>query len=295
MSGLFREKAKENYSEQFSVDRNISKINIPAYVFSALFVIGIVLAGVWLFCGNIATTVEISGIVYPADGIKNIVANNDGIVTGISVKKGDSVSIGDTIALMPSDDVLTQLANQSDTNNIENLRKQYENNSVIKSQYTGTVYYAVPSGKYVKKGDVIAAVASVRNDDNTRQIYALVPTSSKENIKSGCKVQVSPDFAPREKYGYLNGYVSFVDENITDSENIDEAYKAYNTSSLIQEGESYVAVHIALVADSSTESGLNWSNKKSGSLDVEMGTVCDASVVISEKTPFEWLFGGVLQ
>ena len=116
MSGLFREKAKENYSEQFSVDRNISKINIPAYVFSALFVIGIVLAGVWLFCGNIATTVEISGIVYPADGIKNIVANNDGIVTGISVKKGDSVSIGDTIALMPSDDVLTQLANQSDTN-----------------------------------------------------------------------------------------------------------------------------------------------------------------------------------
>ncbi|MDO4299793.1 MAG: biotin/lipoyl-binding protein [Clostridia bacterium] len=296
MGNLFRKEAIDNYKDQFSIEKNITKLSFSTFFLVLIFILGLIFTVVWFIFGNVVNTVDVTGIVYPTAGIDKITASISGIVSDITIKTGESVKAGDIIAVIPNEEVLKQLnqavSSNSDDAVIEKLRQDYYNTSVITSKTDGTVLSVSSEGAYVNTGDAVASVAARRNDNNQRQIFAFIPTSQKNNISKGCAVQVSPNYAPREKFGYINGYVADIGESIITKSDAQKEFAVYNIPNILDENETYIAVYINLLSDENTESGLYWSESRSGNINVETGTVCSSSIVISEKPPYKWLLGG---
>lgn len=296
MGNLFRKEAVENYKKQFSIDKQITKLSFSSIFLILLFGLGLLFTSVWFIFGNIVNTVNVTGIVYPTDGIEKITVSKSGMISDITVEVGEDVKVGDIVAIMPDEDILNRIdeavTNNEDKKIIEELRQDYYNNSIIVSKTDGKVLSAYDDGTYVQAGDAIVTVAAKRKDNNQRQIFALLPTSQKNNISKGCAVQVSPNYAPREKFGYINGYVADIGESIITKSDAKKEFDVYNIPNILDENETYIAVYINLLSDANTESGLNWSEINSGNIDVEIGTVCSSSIVVSEQPPYKWLLGG---
>ena len=296
MADLFRKKAVDNYKEQFSIDRQITRLSFSAGILTLIFVLGLLFTAVWFVFGNIVTTVNIDGIVYPTAGIDKITAANAGVISDITVSIGDSVKVGDTIAIIPDEEILNKIDEAIKSNCdevlIEKLQQDYYNSSVITSKTEGTVLSVSTKGTYVQAGDALASIAAKQKDNNNRQIFAFLPTSQKNNIIKGCAVQVSPNYAPREKYGYINGYVADIGEEIITKSDVQKEFDVYNIPNLLEDNETYIGVYINLLPDENTYSGLKWSVSSSGNINVETGTLCSSLIVISEQPPYKWLFGG---
>lgn len=296
MANLFRKKAVDNYKEQFSVDTHISKISFPNLLFSVLFIAALVFFLIWFMFGNIVNTVNIKGIVYPTAGVENITAVEAGVISDINVEVGDNVKVGTIVAIVPNEAILKNINNAAENNAdkkvIDKLRQDYYSSSVIVAKTSGTVLKTCNEGDYVDKGTPIVTVAANRSEDNQRQILAFLPTSQKNNINKGCNVQVSPDYAPREKFGYINGYVADIDDVVITKSDVESSMNVFNIPNLLEDNENYIAVHINLLPDADTASGLSWTQKNSGNIDVGIGTLCNNSIVVEKNPPYKWLFGG---
>lgn len=296
MANLFRKKAVDNYKEQFSIDTHISKLSFPTLLFCILFIMALTLALIWFVFGNIVNVVNIVGIVYPTSGVKNITSYKSGVISDINVDVGDEVRVGDIVAIIPDDTILQSInnaiANNSDKNIIDKLRQDYYSSSIVVSKTAGTVLKTSRDGDYVDAGTPIITVAASRSEDNQRQILAFLPTSQKNNINKGCNVQVSPDYATREKFGYINGYVTDIEDVVITKSEVESSMNVFNTPNLLEDDENYIAVYINLLPDTDTASGLSWTQKSSGNIDVEIGTLCDNSIVVANNPPYKWLFGG---
>lgn len=291
MSNLFRKKAVESYKEQFSTDRQIKSLPLPLLLLMSLFFIGFFLLCIWCIFGNISKSVEVTGVVYPNGGIIKIISEQDGKLETVLAKKGDDIELNEVIAVIPQNDILDNI-NLAEGREKEELRKQYNEKSIIHSNVSGKIIYIADEGSVIEKGDIIATIAYNKKEINNKQILAFLPTEMKNSVYKGCQVQVSPNYASREKYGYINGYVQKVENSVITKNEAEKYYDIYNIPNLIQEDKTYVAVYINLISDESTESGLNWSNKNSGNIDVEMGATCKGEIIISEQPPYKWLFGG---
>lgn len=296
MGNLFRKEAVNNYKEQFSINRQIKKLSFSTIFLVLIFMLGILFFAVWFVFGNITSTVNVNGVVYPTAGIDKITASKAGQISDVVVNIGENVKVGDIIAIIPNEEILNKIddavLNKKDKVLIEKLRQDYYNMSVITAKSDGVILSVLSEETYVNTGDIIASIAARQNDNNERQIFAFLPTNQKNSVIKGCSVQISPNYAPREKFGYINGYVADIGQSIITKSDAKKSLDVYNIPNLLDENETYIAVYINLLSDENTESGLDWSESRNGNIDVETGTVCSSSIVISENPPYKWLLGG---
>ncbi len=290
MNNLFRKKAVDSYREQFNTDKQIKSLSMPTLMLYMLFFCGLVFLIIWCVFGNISKSISIRGVVYPDGEIVNIIAGEEGNIQTILAKKGDVVDLNEAIAVIPQTEILDNVNSE----NAEDVKKSYRTKSVIRSTVSGKIIEIAKEGSLIKKGDTVATVACSKKENNNKQILAFLPTDMKNRVEKGCNVQVSPNYASREKYGYINGYVEDIGKSIITKTSVEKNYGSYNIPNLVEENETYIAVYINLISDETTESGLNWSNKNSGNIDVGMGVVCENEIIISQQPPYKWLFGGGL-
>jgi hypothetical protein len=98
------------------------------------------------------------------------------------------------------------------------------------------------------------------------------------------EVQVSPDYAPREEYGYIYGKIEKVGENpVTPREIVKNFGSVQYVQGLIPQGN---VIEISVVLDSNA-AGLKWSNKKGKSISVTNGSYCNVLIVTRERKPYE--------
>ena len=296
MGNLFRKEAMDSQRDELSINRHTTRLTSPTLALSIIFSIGLIFTILWLLFGNIVNSVTIEGVVFPSGGIEKINVVKSGIITDVTVKVGDSVEVGDIIAIVADEEALNQIKDAvtrgADEATINSLRQSYYSNSVVVSKTEGTVVSVLEEGKYINTGEILAEIAASRVDNNPRQILAFLPTNQKLNIVEGCTVQVSPDYAPREKYGYINGYVSYISPEIISKTDAQKNLNIYNIPSLLNEDSGYIMVYINLLPDENSVSGLDWSENRSNNINVEWGTICTSSVVVSEMPPYKWLLGG---
>ncbi len=117
-------------------------------------------------------------------------------------------------------------------------------------------------------------------------VYCFVPLGASKRLGTGMAVQVSPDYAPREEYGYILGVVESVGAQPLSEEEIALTFgNLQYVQELITSG-NMVAVTVALER---TDGELQWSSQKGESLAVTSGSYCDLLVVIRERKPYELL------
>ncbi|MBR6399592.1 MAG: hypothetical protein IKS17_00025 [Firmicutes bacterium] len=296
MEKLFRKEAVDNYKDRFAINRIVPRVPFRIWAICILFVVGIMFSAVWLVFGRVTTTVNVDGVVFPPDGFEEVSAWESGVISDISVDVGDEVEAGDIVAVVSDSYRIEEIERVKkegkDAETVDNLQRHYLDDFVIRSKFDGLVVSRAAKGSFLLSGDSVAKIAVHKANGNAKRVIAFLPTSNRYIVQTGCEVQISPDYAPREKYGYISGYVSYVGTDTVTKKTLDSKYDEYNVSELLQDGKTYFAVYIDFALDDKNEGELVWSLEESRSIPVELGSNCRATIVVYKETPLEWLLGG---
>ncbi len=117
-----------------------------------------------------------------------------------------------------------------------------------------------------------------------QSVYCYVPISTSKKIKQGMAAQISPDYASREEYGYINGIVESVGTSIVTSDTL--ASNFYDPQIVLPTVSA--AMQTGNVVEIKVKMG-DWSTEKGKSLDVTDGTECVMDVVVGETRPIEFV------
>ena len=290
---LFRKEAVESFSSKSGIKCAFRAVRIKTAVFTTLLALCAMTFAFWLVFGTIYETVTVSGAIWPAKNNGDVYAVYDGTLSKAVVSEGDTVKAGDILAVIPQEDILAAIETGqqngiSDTE-LQRLYDEYDSRSMIRSAVDGAVTYIADENSYMTEGAKVASVVPYDESGNNRTLTAFIPSDSSGFITLGMDVQVMPDFAPRDEYGYIRAYISEIASYPVTGQNVRETSGELLAGPL-DDTESYIRIEITLIPDMAARSGLKWSNPSSGSIDVAMGTVCTADIVIKECRPYEWLF-----
>ena len=118
-------------------------------------------------------------------------------------------------------------------------------------------------------------------------IYAYIPLNDAVRLKEGMQVQISPEYAAREEYGYLLGKIASADKQLIGKDELIQKYGDIEfLQGLLPKG-NFVEVVIALERH---DGKMQWSHKNGSVLNLEKGAYCTALVIIEERKPYELVF-----
>lgn len=115
-------------------------------------------------------------------------------------------------------------------------------------------------------------------------VYCYMPLSASKKLSQGMAVQVSPDYAPREEYGYIYGKVESIGEKpITEADLVKTFGNIQYVQGIVPQG-NVVEIKVSLKR---SEGQLIWSNQKGQSIAVTSGSNCNLLIVTKERKPYE--------
>lgn len=254
---------------------------------------------IWAMTGSISDTVHTEGVVFPQNGVEIIRSAEGGQVRDVLIMAGDSVDAGMTVAVMAQDVLLDQIEvwkADPDVNRvlIDDLQADYGNKSLIRSQVSGKVISAAKAGDFIEPGQEIARVVRQARYANDHQVICYMPAALAKRLSVGMEAQVSPDFAPREEYGYMIGVIVSISPYPVSQEEIETAVGSLATGMNIRQDTSLMEVRINLALDSAvpgTQARMLWSNPKGRFIDISMGTLCKVQIIVSRRTPIQLMLG----
>ena len=123
-------------------------------------------------------------------------------------------------------------------------------------------------------------------DAGVSAVYSYLPIEDTKHIEPGMKVRISPDYAPREQYGYIYGTVESVGHSPVNTDNL-RATLAENFD-LIQLPSGNV-IEVIVKIEIQNGSPL-WSTSRGASVEVITGSTCYMDVITAERKPYELMF-----
>lgn len=118
-------------------------------------------------------------------------------------------------------------------------------------------------------------------------VTAVVPADSAARLKVGMDVQVSPNGADRESYGYLKGKVESISQYPASQQDLEALLgNAQLAANLLEDGRGQLMI-VAMEKDEESVSGLQWSSDKGSEVEVKTGTIASLQVVVKNQKPIE--------
>lgn len=119
-------------------------------------------------------------------------------------------------------------------------------------------------------------------------VFCYVPLSVSKKLSEGMSVQISPDYAPREEYGYIFGLIQRIgDQPVTDADILETFGNMNYVQGIVPAG---VVVEIRVIMEKNENGKLKWSNQGGESIVVSNGSHCNILVVIKDRKPYELVF-----
>ena len=103
------------------------------------------------------------------------------------------------------------------------------------------------------------------------------------------KVLIYPSTVNKQEYGHMEATVVNVDDYITSTTDMQRQLGDSNLVESFMQNGPVVEVRCELKTDPNTVSGYYWSSNKGASVNIDGGTMMEASIVISEKPPISLL------
>ncbi len=126
---------------------------------------------------------------------------------------------------------------------------------------------------------------AVTDSSGVQKVYCYVPIAVSKRLSKDMDVQISPDYADREEYGFINGKILYVGGNVVTEEYLSSKFEnpqlvipMVNTA--MQQG-NIVEIEISME---------NWSSEKGAGIEITDGTACSASAIIGTTKPYELIF-----
>lgn len=117
-----------------------------------------------------------------------------------------------------------------------------------------------------------------------QEVCCYVPISTSKRLKEGMDVQISPDYAGREEYGYVNGKITSVGKDVVTSEYLQENFE--NPQVVLP------AVQVAMQSGNVVEIRMSigeWSNEKGKQITLSEGANCAVQAVVGETKAYQFI------
>lgn len=293
---IFRKSSLESVSSPEQLNEYIKVINPGIFIILAGVAAIVAAAALWSVFGSVSDTVHVKGVIFPQDGVVDVIPEVEGRISDIRVKNGDFVNAGQIISVIPQDNLIERInemkaSDNPNTKEINSLIDEYENESIIVSPVSGIVTKVMNTGENASKEKPVASIIKQEKYANDKQVICYIAASVSKKLSIGMEVQVSPDFAPREEYGYMHGIITSIGTHPVTAAEINSAIgDIQSKSDLLPEG-SAVEVRINLTVDPNSQDLIKWSNKKGEKIQVSIGTNCNILVVVKKQHPIELIFG----
>ncbi|WHH58780.1 biotin/lipoyl-binding protein [Petroclostridium sp. X23] len=292
---LFRKSSLERISSPEQLNEYIKITNPGIWCTLAGLLALMAAVGFWSFLGTVSDTVSAKGMIFPQNGVIAVNPLSGGRITDIRVKVGDFVQAGQIIAIIPQEEILQQIQElkhdqNADQKNVKSLISSYESHSIIVSPVSGIVLEARRENEMVSSSDAVAKIVKQEKYADDKQVICYIPTSEAKKLSTGMGVQVSPDFAPREEYGFMYGHITSIGKYpVTQADVLSAIGSTQYAEGLLPPGNC-VEVKITLVIDPDADNKIKWSNKKGESIPLSIGTNCNLLIVVNERRPYELVF-----
>lgn len=140
-------------------------------------------------------------------------------------------------------------------------------------------------GVIPKTVDISGVVATNISGDSG--VYCYVPIGTSKRLAPGMDVQISPEYADKEQYGYIKGKVISVGSKVVTDEylasNFPEPQMVYSAITLSNQNSGGNLVEVKLSMD-------KWSSEAGSKLEITDGTLCDISAIVENTKLYELIF-----
>lgn len=169
---------------------------------------------------------------------------------------------------------------------LQSMQRKYESSSTVVSPFTGQVIAVMSDiGSLVREETPVLRLTLSGNNIAKLSAEVYVPGGDSKLVRPGMVVQISPVFAKKDEYGYMEGRVRYVS---TYSATTEEMMNTFHDKAMVDELSRYGAplkVMVDLTPSSSSVSGIKWSSPRGNKLVVTQGTRFSASVIVLEQQP----------
>ena len=169
---------------------------------------------------------------------------------------------------------------------LQRLQEDLNESSKILSSYTGRILeISVDEGTLVNRGTKLMSMDLMGKEiKNLEAVLYFSPREGK-SIRLGMLAQISPATVKQEKYGYLKGLVTYVSEFPSTFQGMMRVLQNEGLVKALSGGGAPIEVRADLIPDPSTPSGYKWSSSKGPPIKIQTGTVCGATITVSQQRP----------
>jgi hypothetical protein len=264
---MFRREALEHLNTPEGLDQ-LMEVTRPAGWLALLGLSAVVLlvAG-WGFFWQLPNKLTTTGIVAPIGGVENIVAPSAGQVQSIAVKAGDIVTPGQQVAqIVPTGGSATPLT---------------------ASAAGMVIAISANPGDTIDAG---SALVTVEPAGKPLEVVLYVPLNKASTLQPGMDVQTTLSGIPVNAFGYLHGKVDAVGRYPATKRELQQTLGTDEVVNHFSTAGPLIAVHVKLTPETKNTSGYAWSSPKGPPFPLSGGTFANATIVLSNSTPFKIAF-----
>lgn len=173
---------------------------------------------------------------------------------------------------------------------IEWLKQEIKNNSVIKSPYQGCLLEITATvGQYVEQGTSLGTLQTQTQQTKVVGV-SYFPLGQGSQIKQGLKALVTPDTVQKSRYGGIVAEISEVSPFPVTTAGVASLIGNPEVArQLIGDNEGKFEVIVELSQSSATISGYQWSSSQGPPLKFSLGTTTSVSVIVEERAPITFI------
>ena len=245
---------------------------VPTYLLAAAAALLLVAFIVWGFIGNVSDKAYYSGVIFPVEGTTDITLPNKGIVRSMMVRNGDSVRLGQTVALVSIGD----------------------SHSFLTSTVSGLVISTKADNEPFEAFEPIVSLVGNIPAGAQRQrtlLLAYASNDSQRDLRVGMEAQVWPADEKRDEIGYVRGYITQVVRYPADAAKVRQVLKSdILARRLLEQDDVVYEVIINLHRNPSDSTRYDWSFGEPDNVSMEIGTYCSVLTETRRRSMFQYLF-----
>lgn len=245
---------------------------VPTYLLAAAAIVLLAAFIVWGFLGNVSDKAYYSGVVFPVQGTTDITLPNKGIVRTMLVHNGDSVRVGQTVALVSIGD----------------------SHSFLTSTVNGLVISTKTDNEPFEAFDPIVSVVDGNASDGQSQhtqLIAYADNEAQRDLLISMEAQVWPADEKRDEIGYVRGRISQVVRYPADADDVRQTLKSNILAKrLLEQGDVVYEVRIDLLRSPEDSTQYDWSFGEPENVSMGIGTYCSVLTETRRRSMFQYLF-----
>jgi hypothetical protein len=261
----------DNLQSPEQISDHLRVTYVPTYLIAAAASLLLAAFIVWGVLGTVSDKAYYSGVVFPAEGTTDIMLPNKGIVRSLMVRDGDSVKVGQTVALVSIGD----------------------SHSFLTSTVSGLVVSTKTDNEPFEAFEPIVSVVGkdYYGQPQSSMLLAYADNEAQRGLRPGMEAQVWPANEKRDEIGYVRGRIRQVVRYPANAAKVRQILKSdVLAKQLTDQGEAVYEVLIDLLRDPDDPTCYDWSFGQPDNVSMDFGTYCSVLTETRRCSMFQYLF-----